>query len=154
MIDGLGLVGGGVGDADGDAGEGRTDGAKAFGGNGGHLGVRARFEREVDGGDGGGFGEAVSFHGEDPEFVFEGFCEAVGEFFGTGDDELEGSELFGLDAAHVSAKKGGGGEEEVDLVFLDEFGEAFGFEGGGISDEVEAFDDGIPEGNGVSEGVE
>ncbi len=52
----------------------------------------------------------------------------MGKFFGSGDDEFEGRELFGFDAAHVSAEEGGGGEEEVDLVVLDEFGQAFGFE--------------------------
>ena len=36
----------------------------------------------------------------------------------------------------------------------DEFREAFGFEGAGVGDEIDALDDGEPEGDGAAEGVE
>ncbi len=155
LVEGGGFFGGGVGDADGDAWEEVADGAVAVleelrgivvGGGGGGG--------EVDVGGGGGFGEAVAFEGEDAEFLLEGLGEAGGEFFGAGDDEAEGGELLGFDAAHVAAEEGGGGEEEVNLVLRDEFGEAFGFHGAGVGDQVDALDDGEPEGDGAAEGVE
>ncbi len=62
--------------------------------------------------------------------------------------------MGGLDAFHVATEEGGCGEEDVDLMECDEFGEAFGFERAGVGDEVDAFDDGVPEGDGAAEGVE
>ncbi len=76
------------------------------------------------------------------------------EFLRAGDDELEGGELGGIDPLHVAAQEGGRGEEEADLMEGDEFREAFGFQRAGVGDQVDAFDDGIPEGDGAAERVE
>lgn len=130
-----------------------ADGAVHAGGDG--VGVWLwGWGGEVDVGGGGGLGEAVAFHGADAEFFLEGVCEVLREFFGSGDDEIEGLEEVWIDALHVAAQEGGGGEEDVDLVEGDEFCEALCLEGGGVGDEVDAFYDGVPEGDGAAEGVE
>jgi hypothetical protein len=62
--------------------------------------------------------------------------------------------LLPIDAPEVTAEEGGGSDEEGDAVFFDEFSEAFGVERGGVGDELDAFDDGIPKGHGAAEAVE
>ncbi len=62
--------------------------------------------------------------------------------------------MLPIDAPEVTAEEGGGGDEEGDAVFLDEFSEAFGVERGGVGDELDAFDDGIPKSHGAAEAVE
>jgi hypothetical protein len=107
-------------------------------------------------GRGGGRGRLTLVTGEDgfAEFVFEGGGDRGGEFFGTGDDEFERAELLSIDATEVTPEEGGGGDEEGDAIFFDEFSEAFGVERGGVGDELDAFDDGIPKGDGAAEAVE
>jgi hypothetical protein len=109
-------------------------------------------EVEVCGG--GSFREAVSFEDGFIEFFQEAFGEGEGEFFGAGDGEFDGGELFFIGALEVSAEEGGGGEEDGDVKLFDEVGEFNDFERGGVSDEVDAFDDGVPEGDGAAEGME
>ena len=86
-------------------------------------------KRKVDVGDGRGFGQSIALQGKDAKFLLERSGEIVGKLFRTGDDKLERLELLGLDPSHVSAKEGRGGEEEIDLMLADEFGEALCLEG-------------------------
>ena len=106
---------------------------------------------EVDVGGGRRFGEAVAFLRADAEFFLEGVGEGLREFFRAGDDEFQRGKLGGIDALHVAAQEGGGGEEDVDLMEGDELGEALGFQRTGVGDEVDALDDRIPEGDGAAE---
>ena len=153
MVEWERFSGGGVGDTGRNTAEKVSHGALAATENGGEvLGVLQG--REVDVGGGGGLGEAVTFEGADAEFFLKGVGKGFGKLLGTGNHNFEWSELFGFDASEIASQESGGGEEEGNLVIVNELGESFGFQGGRVGHEVEPLDDRIPEGGGAAKGVE
>ena len=69
-----------------------------------------------------GLGEAVALLDRLAETGLESRGQFRGQLFRAGDDQLEGGELFGLGLAQVAAKEGGRGDQEGDLVLLDDLG--------------------------------
>lgn len=129
VVEGEGGVGLGIGDADGLTGEKFADAAGAVGGLDGVAGARRFGVVEVGADGGGGLGEAVALEDGQAEGGLEGGGEFGGELLSASDEEFDGAELLGFRLADVAAKESGGGDEEIDAVFFDEFDVFRGFQG-------------------------
>ncbi len=89
-----------------------------------------------------------------PNFVSKRGRQGLRQFLRAGDHELERRELCGIDALHVATQESWRGEEDVDLMEGDEFGQALGFKRARIGHQVHALDDGEPKRDRAAEGVE
>ncbi len=107
-----------------------ADGAEAVAGHDPRAGRACRCVGvgQIDVGDRRGLGEAVAFQDALAEARLEGVGDGAGKFFRAGDDELEGGAAFRVHALQVAAQEGGRGDQDGDLVLVDQLGELLGLQ--------------------------
>ena len=145
------LAGVGIDDAHADAGQRMADPAALRA----DLAEAGRAEvARVDGNDRRALGAAVAFERADAEAVLEREREALRQFFGADDHELQAAEIFRRAAAHVDLQERRRRQQERDAVLADELADGFGVERVGMIDDADAEHRGQPERDGEAEGME